>query len=194
MNLLIATDIFGKTPALEALADQLASRVGSHVIVDPYGGMDRKFDSESEAYAVFQRTIGLEAYIQMVSTAIECLKAPVFLIGFSVGASAVWALSGESVLSVGAGTRAICFYGSQIRHFMHVNPLIELDLIFPAHEPHFQVADLMERLSLHKRVRCHQAPYLHGFMNRLSTNFNAVAYDDYSQMLRKKMAMADRGE
>lgn len=182
MNLLIATDIFGKTPALEALANQLAAGAGSSVIVDPYGGVNGEFDSEAEAYATFQRTVGLEAYIEMVSTAIERLEGPVFLVGFSVGASAVWALSDNADLE--PGTRAYCFYGSQIRRLAGVSPRIEVTLVFPKHEPHFDVAALSARLSRKRRVSCVNTCYLHGFMNRCSVHFDPKAYAQFSLWLQ----------
>jgi dienelactone hydrolase len=184
MRLIIATDIFGRTPALEALAEELSSSPGTPLIVDPYGGVDQHFDTESHAYAAFQRTIGLEDYIQIVQAVVQRPTQPMHLIGFSVGASAIWALSGESAFP--AGTRAVCFYGSQIRHFIDVTPRIEMDLFFPEHEPHFDVTRLMAQLSTKAQVHCHQAPHLHGFMNRLSDNFSQAGYDHYLGLLRER--------
>jgi dienelactone hydrolase len=184
MNPLIATDIFGRTAALEALADELSSSSGTPLIVDPYRGVEQHFDTESDAYAAFQRTIGLDAYIQIVQSAVQCATQPMLLIGFSVGASAVWALSGESAFP--PGTRAVCFYGSQIRHFTGVAPRLWTELIFPRSETHFDVTRLMAQLSTKAQVHCHQAPHLHGFMNRLSDNFSQAGYDHYLGLLRER--------
>jgi dienelactone hydrolase len=105
--------------------------------------------------------------------------------GFSVGASAVWALSGQSDLL--PGSRAFCFYGSQIRHYAAVVPMIEIELFFPETEPHFDVLDLMRRLSVRSGVVCHRTSYRHGFMNRLSEHFDPAAYSFYLQVLKEKI-------
>lgn len=184
MRLIIATDIFGRTPALEALAEELSWSSGTPLIVDPYGGADQHFDTETDAYAAFQRTIGLDAYIQIVQAVVQRATQPMHLIGFSVGASAIWALSGESAFP--AGTRAVCFYGSQIRHFTGVAPRLWTELIFPRSEPHFDVVRLMAQLSTKAQVQCQQTPHLHGFMNRLSDNFSQAGYDHYLGLLRER--------
>jgi dienelactone hydrolase len=105
-----------------------------------------------------------------------------FLVGFSVGASALWALSGEIYMQ--RKIKAICFYGSQIRHYSEINPIIEIELFFPEHEPHFNVAKLISKLSHKKNVQCHMVPYLHGFMNKKSDNFNKTGYHNYLKILK----------
>lgn len=184
MGILIASDIFGKTPALEELAGQLGLSSGIPLIVDPYGGVDQDFNTESDAYTAFRRTIGLEAYIQVVQAAIQRTTHPMLLIGFSVGASAIWVLSGKDFFP--AGAQAVCFYGSQIRHLTAVVPRLAIELIFPRFEPHFDVTRLMEKLSTKALVNCHKAPYLHGFMNHLSDNFSQAGYDHYLGLVRER--------
>ena len=118
MQLLIASDIFGRTAALEALADRLAPHSRLHLaaplLVDPYGGDPRPFETEAAAYEVFQREVGLARYTRILTDAVTAVDGPLTLIGFSVGAAAIWALSDNANLR--QGTRAFCFYGSQIRH------------------------------------------------------------------------------
>jgi hypothetical protein len=64
-----------------------------------------------------------------------------------------------------------------------VAPAIEMDLFFPHFEPHFDVAALMSHISRGRNVRCHQTAYLHGFMNKDSTNFDADGYHQYLQII-----------
>ena len=185
MQNLIASDIFGRTTALETLAGQLAPYPGRCLIVDPYKGAFRHFSGEPAAYATFQSEVGLGAYIQSVRKALHQATQPLTLIGFSVGASAIWALSGGAGLP--PGTRAFCFYGAQIRHYTAVMPRIDIELYFPELEPHFDVDDLVRRLSGRKGVVCHRTTYRHGFINPMSVNFDPNAYTAYLQILKEKI-------
>ncbi|KGK03078.1 hypothetical protein QMA03_10980 [Pseudoalteromonas sp. APC 3356] len=55
MNLVLVSDIFGKTAALKALAEEL----NAQSIVDPYGGVDMAFNSEQQAYEYFSHILAL---------------------------------------------------------------------------------------------------------------------------------------
>ena len=74
------------------------------------------------------------------------------LIGFSVGASVIWELSDKFYNK--KKIKAVCFYGSQIRYSLDINPTIEMDLIFPEYEPHFNIKNLFSQLSHKKNVNC----------------------------------------
>jgi len=185
MELIIVSDIFGRTLELEDIALQLSSPEREGVIVDPYGGKYREFKDEAEAYSHFQRHVGIERYKDIVLKAVTRSRDNLLLIGFSVGASAIWAISDETPIRTNA--EAICFYGSQIRNFSGVSPKIKMELIFPEYEPHFDVGYLISQLSLKSNVSCHTAPYLHGFMNKKSVNFNESAYQHYLRLLRASL-------
>lgn len=62
-----------------------------------------------------------------------------------------------------------------------------IELFFPEEEPHFDVVELMARLSRREGVVCHQTRYLHGFMNPLSVNFDAKAYAEYLLVLEDRL-------
>ena len=47
MNIILVSDIFGKTPALI----QLGKAIGATAIIDPYDGVDMSFEDKSKAYA-----------------------------------------------------------------------------------------------------------------------------------------------
>ena len=86
MNLVLVSDIFGNTAALKAFAEKL----NAQSIVDPYGGVDMAFKSEQQAYEYFSQHIGLDEYVAILQKAIKPLAGNTILIGFSVGASAIW--------------------------------------------------------------------------------------------------------
>ncbi|WP_299727827.1 hypothetical protein [uncultured Endozoicomonas sp.] len=181
MNTLIVSDIFGRTDALEALAQSLSGHVN---ILDPYDSVKPGFSSESEAYEAFTQSVGMDRYAALVAKTVSRYTKPLTLIGFSAGASAIWITSDHPAIP--SGSTAICFYGSQIRHWEQINPTIPTHLIFPEHEKHFDVALLMDSLSQKEKVTVEQVPYLHGFMNKQSMQFNHKGYHAFIQQLSHK--------
>lgn len=130
MHRIVVSDIFGKTSELEELCNAMKVRVE---IVDPYSGKFMCFKNESEAYECFMANMGIQAYSEVLLEKLASVSNQTTLIGFSVGASAIWKVSGN--LNVNFIENAICFYGSQIRNYTEVNPCINIDLIFPISEP-----------------------------------------------------------
>ncbi len=178
MHRIVVSDIFGKTPALE----QLCKAVGENVdIIDPYAGKYMNFANEENAYEWFVTKIGLDAYCAFLHDRIERISSPATLIGFSVGASAIWRLSGS--LGPEKTVRAICFYGSQVRHMLEIDPRIPVEYILPEYEPGFNAGELAVHLSKKKNVMLHRTPYMHGFMNALSTNYSKSGYTTYIEWL-----------
>lgn len=182
MNKIIVTDVFGKTPALIDFADE----IGASKIVDPYDGTPMHFDNETQAYCYFTKNIGLDAYVNKLSQIIKNSSDDTTLIGFSVGASAIWLLSSEKIHKV--VKHAICFYGSQIRHFTQLSPSFDITLIFPKSEPHFDVLELHNSLLGKPKVTSIQVDFLHGFMNRHSSNFNHIGYQFHLASLQQDIA------
>lgn len=178
MQQILVSDIFGKTPGLEKLVSELS---GKFEIIDPYDGANMAFQSEAEAYVYFSKNVGLDEYTRKLSAAIASLDCHSRLLGFSVGASAIWKLSSEPYAQNVLG--AILFYSSQIRHDTHLNPVFPVKLVFPKTEEHFSVEEICLILSKNKNVHIHQSEYLHGFMNAHSKNFNMAAYNTYKQVL-----------
>lgn len=178
MNIILVSDIFGKTPALVKLSEDLDVKV----IVDPYGGIDMAFKDETEAYSYFMKNVGLEAYLSMLLKVTESMNSSAILIGFSIGASAIWTLSEKPLIK--NVDHAICYYGSQIRNVKEVNPLFKVELIFPQKEFHFNVLELEKELSKKKNVKIKKVEYLHGFMNLYSMNYNQSAYDEQLNYLK----------
>ncbi|KGJ93372.1 hypothetical protein [Thalassotalea sp. ND16A] len=177
MSTVIVSDVFGKTPALMALSEQLQA----NTIVDPYDGRNMGFSDETQAYAHFIEHVGFDGYLAKLLKIIESTSAQMTLIGFSVGASAIWQMSEK--LSASKVKRAVCFYGSQIRNYTDINPQFEIDLVFPKSEPHFDVLTLEAMLANKTNVSTFRVEYLHGFMNQCSTNYHEVGYRALVEML-----------
>lgn len=174
------SDIFGRTPALE----NLCKAVGSDVdLIDPYAGKYMGFQTEEQAYESFMANVGLDAYCNLLQSRLKKVLKPTILIGFSVGASAIWkiseSLNTEKIRSV------VCFYSSQIRHLTAIKPSVIVEYVLPTYEPGFSVDELSHRLSSKKNVVLYKTPYLHGFMNELSKNYNKVGYAEYVDWLRE---------
>lgn len=182
MILVVITDIYGKTKSLEESLSCLSAKYEVTEIIDPYDSNEIHFKNEEEAYSSFQEYIGLNGYIEK---SYKFLKDKPFqefhLLGFSVGATAVWAIS--QMLEFNQNTKGICFYGSQIRNFLQVNPKIEIEHYFPKSEPHFCVDEVIGALNKKDKVNCFKTDFLHGFMNKKSKNYNENACLKYFKIL-----------
>jgi len=75
------------------------------------------------------------------------------------------------------------FYPSQIRHHLSLMPHCATTLIFPDYEKHFSVEEVRTILASKPQVNCIKSPYLHGFINSLSINFNLQGYYEYLHYL-----------
>ncbi|XPF93529.1 dienelactone hydrolase family protein [Colwellia sp. RE-S-Sl-9] len=180
----IVTDIFGITPALKEFVATLTVSSGAAInIVDPYQGKQMSFEDEATAYAYFVKHVGVEQYAQHLHSILVSQKDTT-VIGFSVGASALWALSAKNNISV---EHAIYFYGSQIRHLLDIQPQIKSTVILPKKEEHFDVDDLQGKLKKLSKVSIKRCSFYHGFMNRHSVNFNEQAYRTYTGWLCEQL-------
>ena len=181
MKLVIVSDIFGRTDALEEFAHSLNSEA---LIIDPYSGKYRNFDNEQTAYRAFMSEVGIDAYVALLNVKLEKQKVPLIVIGFSVGASALWHVLAEpEKLKV---TIAIGYYGSQIRSSTHLTPQFPLELVVPQSESHFSVEELIEELKQKPNTTVRQTVFFHGFMNRYSNNFHQAAYQKELAWLQDK--------
>nr|NJM03957.1 hypothetical protein [Desulfobacula sp.] len=184
-TLFIIADIFGRTRALEAMGQELSDTIPDTRIIDPYQGLDHRFETEARAYDYFTDRVGLASYASILTEALASPGPDTVLIGFSVGASALWSVSDRPFRR--HIQKAFCFYGSQIRQYTGVRPRFDMDLIFPKQEPHFAVDELIHALAGKDRVSCSKAPALHGFMNKLSPHFDPDCYSVFMEYLKTEM-------
>lgn len=141
LRLLIASDIFGATTDLDALAGTLSPWCSHVDMVDPFQGARNGFSDEEHAYAAFHAVGGMDAYVERCLEGILAGPAPAYALGFSAGASALWKALSEA--PNGAIARAQLFYGRQIRHFPDCHPACPVHLVFPARETSFSIEELM---------------------------------------------------
>lgn len=181
MRLIAVSDIFGKTDKFEELVSTISTHFNTICLVDPYGGEKISFANEAAAYSHFIKHIGLEKYTELTRKVIKQQKKRTLLLGFSVGAAAIWDISQEPPLS--PETQAIGFYGSQIRNKTYITPRIMIDLFFPIKENNFNVAGLIASLAEKQKVTCFHTNYHHGFMNKLSNNYHGKGYNQYLKII-----------
>ena len=178
MNLFAVTDIFGSTRYLDELLNDLSSTYSSIEVVDPYNGEEIDFKNEDAAYNHFQKTMGLDNYSEYLYQRLNGKEdSQQIVLGFSVGASALWAIS--DALKLYKKTKGICFYSSQVRNYLHVNPKIVIDFYFAKSESSHDINDVSRKLAKKDNVSCFNTEYLHGFMNRKSMNYNKQGYRKY---------------
>lgn len=183
MKKIVITDIFGKTKGLEKITSLMGKDVA---ILDPYQGKYMAFSNEDEAYKYFSSEVGLEQYALMLFERITSEKTELELIGFSVGASAIWMISEHEELN--NVSNAMCFYGSQIRHYPALNPAFPTQLIFPISEKHFDISKLAATMKEKKNVSVVMTDYYHGFMNQHSQNYNHEGFETFIKYLDKETA------
>ncbi|ROS00273.1 dienelactone hydrolase [Sinobacterium caligoides] len=185
MLTIMASDIFGITDELIDLGERINKDT---LIIDPYNGEKNLFSNENAAYEHFMRVCGIDAYSRHVTRQITKINTPSQLIGFSVGASAIWKTSPN--LCRRHFTNTHLFYGSQIRHESNIEPKIPINLILPKHEENFSINSLSRSLEKTNNTTLQHSKGLHGFMNKLSCNFNQQEYDRYIAYLRESASQA----
>ena len=173
MKTIVISDIFGRSTALEQLVEEISQDA---LILDPYDSEFMDFKNEEAAYTYFSENVGLGSYTDKLKRVLLEQEDEVLLIGFSVGASAIWNVSGDESITV--VKKAICYYGSQIRSNVVCNPRFPIELVFPSMERHFSVDELIHQLSEKQNVSIRQVPYLHGFMNELSLNYDSQGHGE----------------
>ena len=188
MQLFVISDIFGATPALAELVTGLADRYRQVLTIDPYGGVDIGFSSEAEAYSYFQKHGGPGLLLERAKTLLRATTTPSDLLGFSVGATCAWQISGCHEFK--QLRHCSCFYGSRIRDHLDSQPQCPTSLIFPCLEKFFAIDSLIDALQNRPNTTVIKTEYLHGFMNSLSLNYSAHGYRFYLNWLREKAAQS----
>lgn len=186
MHIVYATEIWGRTPHADVMAETLGHMAGTVTVVDPYDGENPAFASEEAAYSAYKSRCGHAEFARRVIHAASEAAEPVCLVGFSAGAGAVWAAA--CTIDGGNTLAAFCFYGSSIREMTNLTPSVPVELVFPDHESHFDVHALALDLDGNKGTKCHMTPYGHGFMNPLSTNFDKGGCTVWTHWLKQRVA------
>lgn len=179
-TVLIATDVFGNSPAIASLCRQLNA---SCLIVNPFED-DFQVQTEQQAYQAFLASGGVAAYAKKILNCMEEQTQLQHFIGFSIGASAWWMGSATRVSQLRTAT---LFYGSRIRNYLDLQNHCPTHFIFAEHEAAFQVNQVVKNL----QQRGHQAEIAlgcqHGFMNPFSSGFSLKNQSRYLEILAEKM-------
>ncbi|MET3116015.1 dienelactone hydrolase [Undibacterium sp. GrIS 1.8] len=205
MTVLIATDVFGKTPALASLVRSLGQNC---LVISPFDDEQSDFRSEQVAYQAFIAQGGLKRYVEKIIALLEAQQFEakhnaehnaeqnsahnpenkLHVIGFSVGASALWMVAASSLArKIGS---AHLFYGSRIREYTHLQALCPTRLILAEREAAFDPAKLLHQLRQNKTAELlvELAPNTnHGFMNPYSGGFCVKAQAKYTQELALRL-------
>lgn len=169
MKTLILTDIFGKN----SIPNKLISE--DVTIFEPYK-IDSSVIYEDVLYENFLENCGHEKYFQMALEKAKRLK-PNIIIGFSAGGTVAWRLSQFDI-----SFRTICFYPSQIRNHLDINPLVNTTVIFPRKEEHFDLVKIKKDLEKRK-INVKSSTALHGFMNSKSKNYDKYEEEKFTNFI-----------
>jgi len=187
-SVIIVTDIYGVTDALNTLKEALCTDAVNVIVLDPYGGLVKNFADEKMAYQAFTQECGHQQYVTRVLDTLKELRGKAVVIGFSAGASAAW----KAVDQLESNVRhVIGFYPSQIRNHLDVQPICPVTLVFPSFEQHFDVESCIAQVAKLEQVQCIKSEYLHGFMNPLSVNFNAQGSSFFNRYLSDVSLLKD---
>jgi dienelactone hydrolase len=184
MNLIVVSDIFGKTKSLNQLTAQLSPYYREVAVIDPYEGRNISFENEEHAYQYFQKNCGIATLTARLETEAINSKEKIDIIGFSVGGSAAWEISGKDIST--SIRNVVSFYGSRIRGKTNISPQYPTSLIFPAAEKSFELEPVIQAVENKQNVEVIRTNYLHGFMNRESKNFSKKGYKYFREWLVKK--------
>jgi dienelactone hydrolase len=142
-------------------------------------------ESEEEEYKSFFKHVGFEkAAAQIKGTVAENRGRykNIYVVGFSVGATAAWLCSDyEGVSGI------LCFYGSRIRDYVEVNPISPALLFFSNKEKSFDVHPLITQLDKkgNEYIEIHLFDANHGFANPYSKTFCQKAFDESFSILKE---------
>jgi dienelactone hydrolase len=168
--IIVLHEIYGINEHMETICNHY-SRQGFDVICPNLFNSKRSFnyDQEELAYKYFMKQVGFSAAVSHVKQLVNKMKPKykaVLLLGFSIGATIAWICSEESDSCMGV----IGYYGSRIRDYLDLNPVIPVLLFYPENEG-FDLAGLQKELSLKEKVKVSVLKGKHGFSNPFSSNY-----------------------
>ncbi|MFZ5898197.1 MAG: dienelactone hydrolase family protein [Bacillota bacterium] len=169
--LIVLHEIYGINRHMETVCERFF-RQGYDVFCPDLTNAGKPFDysQEEEAYRHFMKNVGFESAAKKAKQVITKVREQyryLFVLGFSIGATTAWLLSGDCNVCDGLAG----YYGSRIRDFPHIVPKCPALLIFPEEEKSFSVEELagsLIRPNVEVRVLCGK----HGFSDPFNNNFN----------------------
>lgn len=195
LPLLVCSDIFGVTPALQA---QFSAWRAPLLWLSPYQ-QTHQFQHEEQAYRHFVKQGGLDSYRQKLQQLLQQLsqqdaqscQMPLLAVGFSAGAAALWCEIAQ--IQPGVIKQAFCFYGGQIRFYPELQPQCPTSLIWTK-EQHFDVKALAQAVSGTANVSSRCCDYGHGFLNPSSLQYHKQGAAYYQRWLLQQLTAATTSE
>ena len=167
--IILAHEIYGINEHMEFCCERFA-QAGFDVVCPNLLKTTKTFSysEEEEAYNYFYANCQFESIAADVNELTAIYKSSyekIFIVGFSVGATAAWLSSTIKDINGAVG-----FYGSKIRDYIEVEPNCPVLLFFPEKEQSFDVHFLMNQLAVNK-VELFQMSGKHGFCDPYSKNY-----------------------
>lgn len=175
-------EIYGINQHMESICEKLSLQ-GFDVICPNLLEREQPFDyaEEKVAYQNFMENVGFSNAVQKIKDLLVTFKneyQKIYIIGFSVGATVAWLCSEEDYLNGIVG-----YYGSRIRNYIEVVPLLPTILFFPQEEQSFVVDELISILDK-RNIEIHKLNGKHGFSDPYSLNFNTKsAQEAFNKMV-----------
>lgn len=169
--IIVLHEIYGINPHIEWICEHYLA-AGYDVLCPDFVKLRDCFDyrREAEAYQYFVKHVGFPSMVHEVKTILMKARTDyknVFLLGFSVGATAAWICSETE----NAADGAICYYGSKIRDYLHITPKCPTLLIFAREEKSFNVSELAYAIREKQFANVHVLNGKHGFSDPFSKHF-----------------------
>ncbi|WP_407311589.1 dienelactone hydrolase family protein [Desulfosporosinus sp. SB140] len=170
--IIVLHEIYGINPHINWVCEHYLE-AGYDVICPNFLKPEMNFDynREEEAYQYFVNHVGFSHMIDGVRKILVKARTEyknIFLLGFSIGATAAWICSEKENTADGV----ICYYGSRIRDYQNITPRCPTLLIFAKEEKSFNVLELTSVLGEKKSVNIYVLNGKHGFSDPFSKNFN----------------------
>lgn len=169
--IIVAHEIYGINEHIKSFCEQVAQAgfdvVCPNLLKEP---LAFSYSEEKEAYHHFHTNCSfLDSRASLCKLASENRREykQLFIVGFSVGATAAWLASSSTADIDGA----VCLYGSRIRDYTELVPKCPVLLVFPEEEQSFDVTSLMDIL-VKKEVKQVKLAGKHGFCDPFSKSFN----------------------
>lgn len=181
--IIVAHEIYGLNRHISSVSTALAAQGYDVYAPDLLNGKKPfDYDQEQEAYGNFMEHVGFDQASEAILRLADQLKPQyrqVFLVGFSIGATASWMCSISPDISAVVG-----YYGSRIRSYREINPACPVLLFYPEVEPSFDVDQVMAELQVKTQVITRKFNGNHGFGDPYSKRYVQASADEaFAQMV-----------
>lgn len=169
---IVLHEIYGVNPHIKWVCEQYYA-AGYDVICPNFLKTEKCFDysREKEAYQYYIDYIGFDLVLKELKETIYKSQKKfkkIFVLGFSVGATAAWICSELEGMVDGV----ICYYGSRIRDYQFISPKCPALLIWAKEEKSFDVSAVTNALIEKPFVNIHVLNGKHGFSDPFNKNYN----------------------